>query len=132
MDRTLRLSAPAPRRVIRVLLFLGSVAAVAFAMSYGVREMLPYDALRRDTPEARFMAWEGVMWMLGLTLVFLGGAGAMGTLHWIRFGIPDWDEYRAHHRRRDEPASSLVPWWIALTGAALLALAIHARAALPG
>lgn len=134
MDRTLRPSVPARRRLLMVLAFFVSSAAAALAVCTGLRELLPYEALDRHTAGERFVAWEGFVWMLGLAMVFLGGAWALGTLHlWYR-RIPHELEIRSYARDLRPPPlrGSLVPWWVLSTGAVLLALAIHARAQLPG
>jgi hypothetical protein len=121
-------------RVLLALAFFGSSALAALALFLGLRELLPYEAMDRHTAEERFLAWEGVLWMLGLAMVFLGGAWGLGTLHlWYR-RIPHELEIRsyAHDLRPPSPGGSLLPWWVLSTGAVLLALALQARAQLPG
>lgn len=134
MDHTLRPSGHTRRRVLVVLAFFASSAAVAFALSIGLREMLPYEALKRHTAEERFFLWEGVAWMLGLAMILMGGSAGIGTLDLVHGRIPHY--LQLHHFARDmQPQPyrfSPVPWWVVCTGTALLALAIHARAQLPG
>jgi hypothetical protein len=122
------------RTILLVLLFLGTGALAAFGVSIGLRAFLPYESLGRSTAEERFLLWEGVMWMLGLAMVFFGGAGAFGTLHLIPLWRPSFDEIRsfAHDLAPKPYRGSLAPWWVLVTGAVLLVLAVHARAQLPG
>lgn len=134
MDHTLQFPVITRRRILKAVLFFGSSALVAFGLAAGLREYLPYEGLRRFTEEERFMAWEGALWMLGLVMVFFGGAGAIGTLHLLRLGFPAPEEIRnfARDMRPPKPAFSLGPYWMISTGALLLAIAIVARAQLPG
>jgi hypothetical protein len=133
MERTSR-RPTAVRTALLVLLFLGSSALAAFALSMGLRELLPYERLERTTAEERFLLWEAVLWMLGLAMVFLGGAGAMGTMHLLPLWRPTFEEIRsfAHDLRPPAYRFSLAPWWVLSTGAVLLAIALQARARLPG
>jgi hypothetical protein len=134
MDRTLRAPVVTPRRALLALLFFGSSVLVACGLAAGLRELLPYDSLRRFTAEERFMAWEGVLWMAGLAMVLLGGAGVLGTLHLLRMRIPGPGEVRdfARDLLPSPHRFSLAPWWMVSTGAVLIFLALHARAQLPG
>lgn len=117
-------------RALRAGLFLASAALVAVALAAGLRELLPYENLRRYTPEARFFLWEGAVWMLGLAMICWGGAGVFETLHLARTeGAVDG---ALEGRRPRRPRFSAVPWWLIATGAVLLVVAIQARAALPG
>jgi hypothetical protein len=120
------------RRAGAVLLFLGGGAVAALALAAGLRAYLPYDAFARGTPGERFLFWEGVVWMIGLLLVLFGAAGAMGTLHLIRWRLPSEDEFLAQIRRPDQRAPSLLPWWALTMGIALILIAVRARALLPG
>lgn len=134
MDRTLRLPVITRRRVLGLLLFFGSGALAALAVFLGLRELLPYESFGKRTAEERFLFWEGVLWMLGLAMVFLGGAGTFGTLHLVPLVFPSHLEIRSYARDlRPRPYRfSLAPWWVLCTGAVLLILIIQARANLPG
>jgi hypothetical protein len=115
-----------------MLLFFGSSALAAVALAEGLQELLPYESFDRSTAAERFLFWEGVAWMTGLALVFFGGSAALGTLHLVNLRLPSLDEFLAQMRRPEQRTPSLVPWWMLSTGVLLLAIAIRARAQLPG
>ena len=120
------------RTALLVLLFLGSSALAAFALFAGLRELLPYESFEKRTAEERFLFWEGVLWMLGLAMVFLGGAGAFGTLHLVPLTFPSYLEIRSYERDlRPRPYRfTLAPWWVLSTGAVLLILVLTSRGSL--
>lgn len=122
--------AQAGHRAPRVALFFASSAGTAVAFAAAMRATLPYENFGRYTPEAQFFMWEGVVWMLGLALLCWGGAAVFETLHLGRM------EGTMHGTLQDLRPRRLrfspVPWWLLSTGAVLLALAIQARASLPG
>jgi hypothetical protein len=132
MAHEISVPATARRRVIRVLLYLGSSALAALALAAGLRELLPYERLRSTTPEERFFLWEGVMWMLGLVMLFFGATAGLGALHLGDYRLPSMDEFLARMRTPGRPRPSLLPWWMVCTGALLILLAVQARARLPG
>jgi hypothetical protein len=99
--------------------------------------LLPYELLERQTPSDRFMLWEGVVWMAGLTLIFFGIAAFFGSTDMFgRTGDPysnrtfDHDTNRIRHGLAgrhlftDLPAA---PWIMAGIGAALIAGATVSR-----
>jgi hypothetical protein len=118
------------RTAMRGAAFLASSALVAVTLSAALRALLPYENLRRYTPEARFFLWEGAVWMFGLVLMFWGAAAVLETL---RLGRMEGTVDGALEGLRPRPfRASPVPWWMMSTGAVLVALAIVARAGLPG
>ena len=122
--------AQAGHPALRGATFLASSVLVAVTLAATLRALLPYENLRRYTPEARFFLWEGAVWMLGLVLVFWGASAALETL---RLGRMEGTVDGALEGLRPRPFRvSPVPWWMISTGAVLVAVAIQARAALPG
>ena len=114
------------RRPLPAVVFFGSSVLLAAGTATGLREFRPYEALRRTTPEARFLAWEGAVWMIGLVLLTLGGAILVENIALLKKrsrgdsiagGLPG-----------RSPSLALLPWWMLATGGALLALGIWARA----
>lgn len=118
------------RRPLSALLFLGSSILVAAALFIGLRELLPYEPLRRTTPEQQFQAWEGSIWMVGLVLLLLSGTILGENLNLLRKRP---EGYSVARDRLEGPlVFALLPWWMLSTGAVLLVLATWARAQLPG
>lgn len=117
------------RRPLPALFFFGSSLLVAAGLFLGLREILPYEALRRTTPEQQFQAWEGAVWMVGLVLLLLSGTIIAENLNLLR----KRDEgYSVARDLREGPAAfALLPWWMLSTGAVLLVLATWARSQLP-
>jgi hypothetical protein len=118
------------RRPLPALLFLGSSILVAVAFAAGMREVLPYEALRRYTPEAQFLLWEGAVWTMGLVLLFVSAAILIENLPRLLRG------WKGRSDSGDLPVTPrgflLAPWWMLATGAALVVLGIGARAQLGG
>ena len=117
------------RRPLPALLFLGSSILVAAALFVGLREILPYEALRRTTPEQQFQAWEGAVWMVGLVLLLLSATILAENLQLLRKRGEGYSV--ARDLLEGPPVFALLPWWMLSTGALLLLLAIWARAQLP-
>ena len=113
------------RRPLAGLPFFGTSFLVAVGIAFGLRELLPYEALRRTTPEAQFIAWEGAVWMIGLVLVALGGATLMENIDLLK--KRGRGSSTASHRPGRSPGFELVPWWMLSAGVTLLLLAGWAR-----
>lgn len=118
------------RRPVYPLIFSASSVVVAVGVAAAARTLLPYEAMRRTTPEDRFLAWEGVVWMVGLFLLLMGAAVIVQNVHRIRrwmAGRSDSGDLPQQPR-----AFVLAPWWMLATGLILLAIGIVARARFAG
>ena len=61
--------------MIAVTLLVISMFALGFG--FAIWQLLPLELLEIEDSYDRFIAWEGVMWGIGLILVFFGVAGAL-------------------------------------------------------
>jgi hypothetical protein len=121
-------------RLLRLALFATSCVLAAAAAAFALWHLLPYELLRRATPEDQFLVWEAATWLLGLCLVFFGAAAALDSLDLYQTRVPGLDEVHslsreARHRRLTFRPGSL---WTVSTGAILLLLAAWVRLQLVG
>lgn len=128
---TRRGSPPAPfiSRPIPVLLATGALAAVVTA--WLVWSWLPYGRLDHFSPEEKFLAWEVIVWLLALSLGFLGLACVLQVAG-LRLR-----ERAAELRRRLRSArtpegrllavTTALPWWMIGYGVFLVIIASGMR-----
>jgi hypothetical protein len=122
---------PAGRSIARPLaLFFGTCALSAIGTAWLAWTYLPYERLRRFSPEEQFLAWEGVVWMLALVAGLLGIACVLQVVGWrLRKGV---GELVRHLTIPDSDyplvvVSALLPWGMILYGLFLVLIAGLAR-----
>jgi hypothetical protein len=122
---------PAVRLVARPLaLFLGVCASSATGAAGLAWMYLPYEQLERFSPQERFLAWEGVVWLLALGLGLLG---ISCVLQVVGYRVQDGFAELARHLTAPESDSPLVvvsavlPWGMITCGLFLVLIAVMAR-----
>ena len=125
------LGMPAGRSIARpVALFLGICASTAIAAAWLAWMYLPYERLERFSPEERFLAWEGVVWLMALVLGLLGVSCVLQVMGWrLRKGMGELVRHLAAPRS-DNPVvvvSAVLPWWMIAHGGFLILIATLAR-----
>jgi hypothetical protein len=112
-------------------------AATASVISLAAWHLLPYEALERGTPEAQFLLWESIMWMIGLALAFFGLAALLGSTDLaVQHGDPHRERSAQHIRIQVQQGvrgrmlfSDLpsVPWFMMGVGMSTLVFAFAMR-----
>ncbi len=123
---------PASRVIARpVALFLGFCAASAMATAALAWAFLPYEAMGRFSPEVRFLAWEGVVWLIAMVLGFLGITCVLQVAGGrLRQGIAELVRHLVAPRS-DNPivvVAALLPWGMIAYGLFLALIGVLARA----
>jgi hypothetical protein len=110
-----------------VIRFVGGAAGLAIVTGWVLWIALPYEQLRRYTPDVRFLLWEGVAWLLALVLGFLGLScvlqvvgSRIGTGVKRQLGRPGADTPL-------ETAAALLPWAMIAYSLFLILAATFAR-----
>ncbi len=122
---------PAGRVVARpVALFLAICAGSAAATAWLAWAYLPYERLERFSPGERFLAWEGVVWLIALVLGFLGLACVLQVVGWrIGAGIAGLVR-RLSSADGEHPlvvVSAVLPWWMMAYAIFLILIGSWAR-----
>jgi hypothetical protein len=122
---------PAGRSIARPLaLFFGTCALSAIGTTWLAWTYLPYDRLRRFSPQEQFLAWEGVVWLLALVAGLLGISCVLQVVGWrLRKGVGELVRHLAVPDS-DYPlvvVSAVLPWGMVLYGLFLVLIAGLAR-----
>jgi hypothetical protein len=120
----------APSRSRPVALLLGSCALAAVGTAWAVWSLFPYERLALFSAEQRFLAWEGIIWLIALALGLLGLASVFQVVgHHLREGSEELGR-----RLRASPsegqllaAADVLPWWMLGYGLFLVVIATAAR-----
>lgn len=116
----------------RIAVFVTSAAVAAGFIPLVSWYLIPYDFLRRQTPEERFFVWEGTIWTVALMMVFLAASATLEIS-----GLRQKRSLREFIRSLMSPGKIREPFvvvavWLAFTGFALMAVATVARDTLAG
>ena len=122
---------PAGRPITRgIALFFASCAASAMGTAWLAWTILPYEQLRRFSPEERFLAWEGVVWLLALSAGLLGLSCVLQVVGWrLGRGIAEMVRHlaAADSGNRLGVVSAVLPWWMMTYALFLILVAGWAR-----
>jgi hypothetical protein len=125
---------PAVRVIARpVAQFFGICAGSAMAFAALAWAFLPYERLERFTPEARFLAWEGVVWLFALLLGFLGLTCVLQVVGGrLREGVGELLRHLSGEDTNNpvEVVAAVLPWWMMACGGFLALIGVLARAAI--